>query len=65
MNKQKIINNKKSSANAELFIIMHHMFFKIMLHQPHSNIKTNINCCENILIFIRLCYRNRIIADKL
>ena len=49
MNKQKIINNKKSYAFAELFIIMHHMFFKIMLHQPHSNIKTNIiKICTNI-----------------
>mgnify|MGYP006864523820 FL=1 len=48
MNKQKIMNNKKSSAYAELFIHV----VKIVLYQPHSNIKTNTNRCETISTFI-------------
>ena len=51
MNKQKIMNNKKSSAYAELFLLFIHVV-KIVLYQPHSNIKTNTNRCETISTFI-------------
>ena len=47
----KIMNNKKSSAYAELFLLFIHVV-KIVLYQPHSNIKTNTNRCETISTFI-------------
>ena len=45
------MNNKKSSASAELFLLFIHVV-KIVLYQPHSNIKTNTNRCETISTFI-------------